>query len=108
MYVSGTKRERPLTHDLMAHVLTAVGAKVERVIINDIKNGTFFGRLIITAENELQQRKIIELDARPSDCMALAAQQKAIIYVSKTVWEEVEDTSELLSRLQEDQSTGGK
>jgi len=102
MFLSGTNKERPLTHDLLAHVLAALGARVERVVINDLKNGTYFGRLILTAENELQQKKIIELDARPSDCMAMAAQQKAPIYVSRVVWEEVEDMSELLERLQEE------
>jgi len=103
MFLSGADKERPLTHDLLAHVLAALGARVERVVINDLKSGTYFGRLILTAENELQQKKIVELDARPSDCMAMAAQQKAPIYVSRVVWEEVEDTSELLEKLQENQ-----
>lgn len=106
MFLSGAAKERPLTHDLLAHVLAAVGARVERVVINDLKSGTYFGRLILSAENELHQKKIIELDARPSDCMAMAAQQKAPIYVSHVVWEEVEDTTELLRSLQEDQSKG--
>jgi len=106
MFLSGTDKERPLTHDLITHILRALGAKVERVVINDLKSGTFFARLIITAENELQQKKIIEVDARPSDCMALAAQQKAPIYVSQVVWEEVEDTSELLDNLQKGASSG--
>ncbi len=101
MFMSGQSKERPLTHDLMALVLAAVGAKVERVIINDLKNGTYFGRLIITAENEIHQRKIIELDARPSDCIALAAQQKASIYVSDDVWAEVEDMSEVLANIKQ-------
>lgn len=100
MFLSGADKERPLTHDLMSHILSALGAKVERVIINDLKSGTFFARIIISAENELQQKKIIEVDARPSDCMAMAAQQKAPIYVSQVVWDEVEDTSELLASLQ--------
>ena len=108
MFLSGADKERPLTHDLIGHILAAVGAKVERVVINDLKSGTYFGRLILSAENELQQKKIIELDARPSDCMAMAAQQKAPIYVSGIVWEEVEDTSELLQSLQEDQPPSGE
>lgn len=103
MFISGTTKERPLTHDLMALILAAVGAKVDRVIINDLKNGTYFGRLIITAENELQQKKIIELDARPSDCIALAMQQKAAIYVSREVWDEVEDMSDALENMQRQQ-----
>ncbi|MFM8983405.1 MAG: bifunctional nuclease domain-containing protein, partial [Spartobacteria bacterium] len=51
---------------------------------------------------ELQQRKIVELDARSSDCMAMAALQKAPIYVSSVVWEEVEDMTPLLQKLQKE------
>ena len=100
MFVNGTAKERPLRHDLMALILAAVGARVERVIVNDLKSGTYFGRLIITAENELQQRKIIELDSRPSDCLAMATQQKAPIFVSREVWDEVEDMSDVLETMQ--------
>jgi bifunctional DNase/RNase len=102
MFVNNTPKERPLTHDLMAHLMTALGAKVERVIINDLKTATYFARLIISAENELQQKKIIELDARPSDSIAMATQQGAPIYVSQDVWEEVEDMSEILRKMEED------
>jgi hypothetical protein len=106
MFVNGQEKERPLTHDLMALLLEAVGARVERVIINDLKSGTYFGRLIITAENEIHQRKIIELDARPSDCIAMATQQHAPIYVSQSVWDEVEDMTDVLEKIQESQSSG--
>src|SRR6516164_6688672 len=95
-------KERPLTHDLMAHLMTALGAKVERVIINDLKNATYYARAIIRAENELQQKKIIELDARPSDCIAMATQQKAPIYVSQEVWDEVDDMSDVLRKMEEE------
>jgi bifunctional DNase/RNase len=105
LYLNSAEKERPLTHDLLANVLTSLGAKVERVAINDFRNGIYYGRLIITAENELQQRKIIELDARSSDCMAMAALQKSPIYVSGVVWDEVEDMTPLLERLQ--QGEGG-
>lgn len=103
LYLNSVEKERPLTHDLLANVLTSLGAKVERVVINDFRNGIYFGRLIITAENELQQRKIIEIDARSSDCMAMAALQKSPIYVNGAVWEEVEDMTPLLERLQNDE-----
>ena len=58
MFMNHTPKERPLTHDLLGHLLAALGAKVERVIINDIKTETYFARLIISAENELHARKI--------------------------------------------------
>jgi bifunctional DNase/RNase len=101
MFMNNTPKERPLTHDLMGHLMAAVGAKVDRVIINDLKSETYFARLIMTAENELFEKKIIELDGRPSDCLALAIQQRAPIYVSRDVWDEVEDRSDVLRNLEE-------
>ena len=101
MFMNHTAKERPLTHDLMAHLMAALGAKVERVIINDLKSETYFARLIVSAENELQARKIVELDGRPSDCIALAVQQGAPIYVAGEVWEEVEDRTEILKKMEE-------
>src|SRR5438309_5022671 len=72
MFMRQITKERPLTHDLMGHLMTALGAKVERVIINDLKNATYYARVIIQVQNELHQKKIIELDGRPSDCIAMA------------------------------------
>ena len=65
MFMQGTPRERPQTHDLLANILRALGAKIDRVIVNDLKHGTYFARLVLSAENELNQKKIIEIDARP-------------------------------------------
>ena len=107
LLVNGTKPERPLTHDLMGLLLTALGAKVERVIINDLKGATYYGRMIITVENELHQRKVIELDARPSDCLAMAAQQAAPIYITREVWNEVEDMAEVLKKMAEQNGEEG-
>jgi len=46
MFMRATVKERPLTHDLMGHLMTALGAHVERVIINDLKNATYYARMI--------------------------------------------------------------
>src|SRR5947199_501272 len=102
MFMRQLTKGRPLTHDLMAHLLTALGAKVERVIINDLKNATYYARVIIRVQNELHQKKIIELDGRPSDCIAMATQQKAPIYVSQDVWDGVDDMSDVLRKMEEE------
>ena len=104
MFMQGMKKERPLTHDLIANILRALGAKIERVIVNDLKRGTYFARLVLSAENESQQKKIIEIDARPSDCIAMATAQRAPIYVSLDVWDEVEDMTEEFRKMQEEGS----
>ena len=54
MFMQGTQKERPLTHDLLANILRALGAKIERVIVNDLKRGTYFARFVLSAENESQ------------------------------------------------------
>jgi len=100
MFMRGISKERPLTHDLLASVLMAFGGKVERVVINDVNGSVFYARLIISAENELGSRKVIELDARPSDSIAMAVQQGAPVYVADKVWQAVEDVSEALEQIE--------
>jgi bifunctional DNase/RNase len=74
---------------------------VERVIINNINGSVFHARLIISAENELHTtRKMIELDARPSDSIAMAVQQSAPIFVAQSVWDAVEDVSDTLAQIE--------
>ena len=93
-------KERPLTHDLLAHVFQGFGIEVERVVITELKNSTYFARMILKMENELGT-KIVELDARPSDCLAIASAQKVSVYVSNTLFEEVEDMSDYLKQINE-------
>lgn len=106
MFLHGTPKPRPQTHDLFADVLTALGARVERVVINDFTDTVFFARLIVVAENELEERKIVEIDARPSDSIALAVQADAPIYVAAHVWESVEDMSIVLKKMQDANDEG--
>jgi uncharacterized protein len=107
MFLHGTPKPRPQTHDLFADVLTALGARVDRVVINDFSDTVYYARLVITAENELYDRKIIEMDARPSDSIALAVQAEAPIYVAWHVWEAVEDMSIVLKKMEDANEEGG-
>jgi uncharacterized protein len=100
MFLRQTPKERPLTHDLISSIFTGFGITVERVVITELKNSTYFARLILQQQNELG-RKIVEIDARPSDCIAIATAQKKPIYVSASLFEQVEDMSELLERINE-------
>jgi len=100
MFLRETPKERPLTHDLIANILKGFNVTVERVVITELKNSTYFARLILQQQNELG-RKIVEIDARPSDCLAIASAQKRPIYVSAPLFEQVEDMSEILNRINE-------
>lgn len=101
MFMRGISKERPLTHDLIGHLLLAFGAKVDRVVINHFDSGVFHARLILSAENELHTRKLIEIDARPSDCIALATQASSPILVAQEVWDAVEDVTHTLAKIEE-------
>ncbi len=92
--------ERPLTHDLMNSLFKGFGITVERVVITELKNSTYYARLILQEQNELG-RKLVELDARPSDCIALASAHKKPIYVAQHLFEQVEDMSAVLERINE-------
>ena len=100
MFLRETPKERPLTHDLITNILNGFNINVERVVITELKNSTYFARLILQQQNELA-RKIVEIDARPSDCLALATAQKRPIYVTNALFDQVEDMSEVLERINE-------
>ena len=97
-FLRDAPKERPLTHDLLADVFRGFGIEVERVVITELKNSTYFARMILKMENELGT-KSVELDARPSDCLAIASAQKVSVYVSNSLFEEVEDMSDYLDQI---------
>jgi hypothetical protein len=99
-FLRDAPKERPLTHDLLADVFRGFGIEVERVVITELKNSTYFARMILKMENELGT-KIVEVDARPSDCLAIASAQKVPVYVSNSLFEEVEDMSDYLDQINE-------
>ena len=97
--LSGAKPPRPLTHDLFSQTLQAFGAEVKRAVIVKRVGEIFYARLFVTAQNEIMEKKIVELDSRPSDCIALAVRHKAPIFVLPEVWAELEDMSGVLEDL---------
>lgn len=98
MFLRDAAKERPLTHDLMIEVFGGFGITVERVVITELKNSTYFAKLVLQQQNELG-RKIVTVDARPSDCLALAAAHKKPIFVTNALFEQVEDMSEVLEKI---------
>src|SRR3984885_13130476 len=78
--LEGTAVPRPLSHDLMRTLLESLSAKLEQIVIHDIKDSTFFAKLIVRTNGEVK-----EIDARPSDSMALALRMQAPIFVSHQI-----------------------
>lgn len=97
MTLDGVKKERPLTHDLIGSILLGLGARLDHIVINDERDRTFYARIILHMENELG-KKIVELDARPSDSIVLALQHQRPIFIARPVFDAVEDMTELFER----------
>lgn len=81
MELQGVQPPRPMTHDLLRNTIGNLGGKIKRAIINDIKDGTFYALV----EIETKDGKIMNLDARPSDAIALAVRSHTPIFVSEVV-----------------------
>ncbi len=79
------KMSRPMTHDLFVRVLTRLGASIQKVVINDLIDGTFYAK--ITLKNKYDQ-SLVHIDSRPSDAIAIALRVDADIIVSESVMEE--------------------
>jgi len=80
----GQKLARPQTHELLANIIERLGATVDRVLINDLRDHTFFARLILQRDEEQ-----FDIDTRPSDAIALGVATNVPIYVEEHVLEEV-------------------
>ena len=112
MFLHQIKKPRPLTHDLIANIFTGLGVSVQKIVINDLKEDTFYARIFLVQENELGSN-YVEIDARPSDSIALALQQHCPVYVRDRVWESAEDMTWALEQAaaaeeknEDDQDTG--
>ena len=83
-FVKDVRPTRPLTHDLAANLIEAAGAQVERVDVTELRDGTFYAMLRIARPDGT----IAEVDARPSDAIAIATALKRPIFVAEQVLEE--------------------
>ncbi|MGC8653955.1 MAG: bifunctional nuclease domain-containing protein [Candidatus Kryptoniota bacterium] len=81
--LEGIKPPRPLTHDLVKNVLETLGNSLAEVVINELRDGTFYARLAVEGTNGFH-----EIDSRPSDAIAVAVRFGVPIYVSEEVMEE--------------------
>ena len=87
---------RPLTHDLMAHVLTQLSAGIERVVITDLRENTFFAVIHL-----MHGGTTYEIDSRPSDAMALAVRMKCPVFVNSAIADKmVDELDEMFDRME--------
>ena len=80
--LKGIKPPRPMTHDLLDSVIENLGAKIEKIVINDLRNHTFYATIHLNLNG-----RTVEVDSRPSDAIALGAASNAPIYVADHIFE---------------------
>ena len=85
MKISGIQPPRPLTHDLLRNAITQLGAALVRIVINKLEFNTFFATLVV----QTKEGVVEEIDARPSDSIALALRAEAPIFVAEDVLNQV-------------------
>ena len=85
MKITGIQPPRPLTHDLLKETITQLGATLQRIVITKLEFNTFFAKLILQAKDG----QLKEVDARPSDSIAVALRSEAPIFVAEEVLNQV-------------------
>jgi uncharacterized protein len=86
LFLTGTEKPRPLTHDLLDFVFKGFEIRIKQVVINDLQDTTYFARLFLE-QNIGDVRHIVEIDARPSDCITLALMNNVPVYCTLEVLE---------------------
>lgn len=88
LYLTEVESPRPLTHDLMDLIFEGMDIRVKQVVINDVQDTIYYARLFL--EQDIGEiRHIVEIDARPSDCITLALMNSAPVYCTREVLSKV-------------------
>lgn len=95
--IEGVDTPRPMTHDLLRATLEQLGARVEKVVISDLKDNTFYALIHLQRNGES-----VHVDARPSDAIALALRTEAPIFVTKPVLDKAQAV-DLASQISDDE-----
>ena len=88
MEMQGLKPQRPMTHDLLKHLLSGLGGELRRVHITELKDDTYFAELQI-----VRGEQVVQVDARPSDSIALALRCNAPIFTTETLLDRAATTT---------------
>lgn len=84
--LSGIKPPRPLTHDLLLSIIESFGGKLKKILIDRLENNTFYAKILISQNSDAS--KEIQIDARPSDSVALALRAGVPVFVEESVLKE--------------------
>ena len=86
MYLTGSEKPRPLTHDLISTIFKGFYTPVKQLVINDLNDTVYFARLFLE-QQEAEWLHVVEIDARPSDCITLALMNNVPVFCTREVLE---------------------
>lgn len=95
--LEGVRPQRPMTHDLLRNVIEVLGASVKEVVIAELREGTFYAKIVFEYSD-------LEVDARPSDAIALAVRCNAPLYIDEAIMDEVALRAEDVQEVDDDES----
>ncbi len=98
--LQGKEFERPLTHDLLKSVLDKLSQNLEKVVIDDLSNKTYYATLVLEGPNEEQ----LKVDSRPSDSIALALRTDSPIFVDDEIFDDVAMESPFDEEIQDEEA----
>lgn len=78
--LEGKSADRPMTHDLINNIISRMGGKVERILVDDLFQSTYYAKIDVAIDS-----KVIQIDSRPSDAIALGIRAKAPIFMAESV-----------------------
>jgi hypothetical protein len=81
--LKGIKPPRPMTHDLLESIISSLGAEIRKIVIDDLSSHTFYAKIYLSLNG-----KVIEVDSRPSDAIALGVAIKAPLFVAEHVFDQ--------------------
>ena len=84
MHLTGAEKPRPLTHDLVSMLLDGFNIRIKQIVINDIQDTIYFARIFLEQEHG-DELHVVEVDARPSDCITLALMNNVPVYCTREV-----------------------
>lgn len=95
--LEGVRPQRPMTHDLLRNVIEVLGASVKEVVIAELREGTFYAKIVFEYSD-------LEVDARPSDAIALAVRCNAPLYIDEAIMDEVALRAEDVQEVDDDET----
>lgn len=106
LQLSGQEIPRPMTHHLMRDMMKGMGIELRGACVVRTEKGVYFCRLIVEMQNEISEMKVVELDSRPGDALALTLLEDCPFTIRSDIWEGMEDVAAKLQEIRESTPEG--